>query len=111
MIFNFEKTSDICLNSIYQFIEGIVEINKDAEINFDLDNGVLQIDFVINSKNYSFVINKNSASQKIWYSSPVSKPKYYLYDQYSQNWTETSTSNFLITDFKQDLQKCGIATK
>ena len=98
-MYNFESIADEILEEIYQDLEQKYQ----SEIEIDIEDGVLQFTFEINNKKNSFVINRNSASQKIWYSSPVSKPKYYEYHQLDYSWIESSTKTNLKNDLKKDI--------
>jgi iron donor protein CyaY len=62
--------------------------NNDEKSIFDVDysDGILNIE--IFDKDKTYVINKHSASQKIWFSSPVSGADYFSYDEKSKKWLD-----------------------
>jgi frataxin-like iron-binding protein CyaY len=69
----------------------------------DYADGTLEI--VVHSK--TFVINKHFASGKIWYSSPVSKPKYYSINSFGIFEESTQKTN-LIDDLQKDFLQLGV---
>ncbi len=69
----------------------------------DYADGILEI--TIHSK--TFVLNKHSVSGKIWYSSPVSKPKYYIFGL-GGVFTESIHKTDLIDDLQKDFLQMGI---
>jgi CyaY protein len=62
--------------------------NNDEKSLFDVEysDGILNIE--IFSSEQIYVINKHSASQKIWFSSPVSGADYFAYDFTSKKWLD-----------------------
>ncbi|MFT6106242.1 MAG: CyaY protein [Rickettsiales bacterium] len=62
--------------------------NNDAKSLFDVEysDGILNIE--IFSSEQIYVINKHSASQKIWFSSPVSGANYFSYDSGCDKWLD-----------------------
>jgi len=60
--------------------------NNDFESVFDVEysDGILTIEIFDSSEQY--VINKHSASQKIWFSSPKSGANYFAYDESKAEW-------------------------
>ena len=73
----------------------------------DYSDGVFEINF----KGKIFVINKNSSSGRIWYSSPVSKPKYYNYHESSNCFIENTLQTNILDDLRHDLAKIGLNVK
>jgi len=65
----------------------LIEI-KDEKSIFDVEysDGILNIE--VFDQNQIYVINKHSASQKIWFSSPLSGAEYFAYDAKSQKWLD-----------------------
>ncbi|MFT6346492.1 MAG: CyaY protein [Myxococcota bacterium] len=62
--------------------------NNDEKSLFDVEysDGILNIEIFSSQKMY--VINKHSASQKIWFSSPVSGADYFAYDPAKIKWLD-----------------------
>ena len=78
---DFLLLSEDKLIKIADFIE-----DNDSNSIFDVEysDGILNID-IFNS-NQTYVINKHGASQKIWYSSPISGADYFSYNSQKQKW-------------------------
>ena len=79
----FLELSGKTLIQLADFIE-----NNDEKSIFDVEysEGILNIEVFASKQNY--VINKHSASQKIWFSSPISGADYFSYDEQSQKWLD-----------------------
>ncbi|MFT5703181.1 MAG: CyaY protein [Rickettsiales bacterium] len=99
---DFLKLSEAELIRLADFIE-----NNDDNSLFDVEysDGILNIEIFSNQKIY--VINKHSASQKIWFSSPVSGADYFAFDDISKKWLNDKKNeleqiiiNELKTNFK-----------
>lgn len=82
----FLELSEKALITLADFIE-----NNDDKSIFDVEysDGILNIEVFASRKNY--VINKHSASQKIWFSSPISGADYFSYDNESQKWLDKNS--------------------
>ena len=78
---NFLELSEKELISLADEIE-----NNDPKSLFDVEyaDGILNI--TVFSSNQIYVINKHSASQKIWFSSPISGANYFSYS--NQKWLD-----------------------
>ncbi len=77
--------------------------DNDLESLFDVEylDGILTIFVTTTSQNY--VINKHSASKKIWYSSPISRTDYFSYNLNQKKWLNDKgqeLSQKLITELK-----------
>jgi len=81
---NFHNFCDETLNKLALAIE-----EKDQEAKFDVEysDGILTITVENGSKTY--VINRHSATQKIWYSSPISGADYFSYEEKSGKWLDS----------------------
>ncbi len=62
--------------------------NNDKNSIFDVEyaDGILNI--TVFSSNQQYVINKHSASQKIWFSSPISGANYFAYNLKQNKWLD-----------------------
>jgi iron donor protein CyaY len=71
-----------------QILINLADIIEDNDPNsvFDVEysDGILNINIFNSEKTY--VINKHSASKKIWFSSPVSGADYFSYDYKTAKW-------------------------
>jgi iron donor protein CyaY len=77
----FYKQSENFLISLADFIE-----KHDDNSLFDVEysDGILTI--LIHATDQEYVINRHSANQKIWYSSPLSGADYFAFDEASHKW-------------------------
>jgi iron donor protein CyaY len=96
----FLKLSEAFLIDLADYIE-----DNDAESEFDVEysDGILNINVFEQSKQY--VINKHSASSKIWFSSPVSGANYFAYDEAKKQWLDDDKKelkNILISELKNN---------
>lgn len=66
--------------------------NNDKNSIFDVEysDGILNIEIFESKK--IFVINKHSASQKIWFSSPISGADYFAFDEEKQKWLNSKNN-------------------
>ena len=95
---DFLAISEQELVSIADFIE-----DNDQNSIFDVEysDGILNINVFVSSQVY--VINKHSASQKIWFSSPISGANYFLYDFEQKKWLDDKKRelrDFLLNELK-----------
>jgi iron donor protein CyaY len=76
-----------------QYLEELSQIIEKMDINSNLDieytDGIIKI--TIDEIRQSFVINRHSASQKIWYSSPFSAVDYFSF--IDGNWINNKQQN------------------
>lgn len=95
---NFLTLSEKILISLADEIE-----NNDKNSIFDVEyaDGILNI--IVFKTGKTYVVNKHSASQKIWFSSPISGAGYFSYDENSQKWLDDKGNElreFLIKELK-----------
>lgn len=68
-------TEDFEILAEKALLELSVKLEEVEELEITLSEGVL----TLQAPNGDYAINKHLASQQIWYSSPVSKLKYFIY--------------------------------
>ncbi|NBX53159.1 MAG: hypothetical protein EBT63_05880 [Proteobacteria bacterium] len=78
---NFYQLCEECLQDLSDKIENL-DINSNLELEY-LD-GILKI--IINKNKKTFIVNRNSGNQKIWYSSPFSGADYFSYNELQNKW-------------------------
>ncbi len=91
--------------ALTKLADDIEKMDKNSALDIEYSDGILNI--VIESTGKTYVINKHSASQKIWYSSPVSGADYFSFDQDSLKWLDANKSelsNKLFTELTQLIQ-------
>ncbi len=99
-VFTFKMTNfEIIAQQFLQDLYEELELMEDLEVELT-DDGVLSI----KSQNGDYVINKHYVTQQIWYSSPVSSLKYFVYK--NDNFVEKRNENLtlreaLFNDIKQ----------
>ena len=81
--------------------------NNDQTSIFDVEysDGILNIN--IFSNNQTYVINKHSASQKIWFSSPISGANYFAFNGEQQKWLDEKNrelKEFLFSELKTNFK-------
>lgn len=78
---NFYKQSENFLIKLADFIE-----KQDSESIFDVEysDGILTI--LVHATDQEYVINRHSANQKIWYSSPLSGADYFSFNDNDHEW-------------------------
>ncbi len=79
--------------------------NNDEKSIFDVEysDGILNIE--VFNQNKIYVINKHSASRKIWFSSPISGADYFSYDDVNQKWLDKNNnelSKILINELSSN---------
>ena len=95
---DFEVFAEKILLKIADFIE---DNDKDSIFEVDYIDGILEIK--IFDRGQKYVINKHRASQKIWFSSPNSGAKYFVYNTNSKNWLDDNDElwQYLFTELKE----------
>lgn len=99
---DFYTISDETLTKLADDVEGM---DKEAVLEVDYMDGILNI--IIEETSQTYVINKHSATQKIWYSSPLTGADYFVYDENSQEWLDDKKdelSQKLFTELSQFIQ-------
>jgi len=81
IVMNFYQLCEKFLQDLSDKIE-----NLDSNSNLELEyiDGILKI--VINKNKKTFIVNRNSGNQKIWYSSPFSGADYFSYNDLQNKW-------------------------
>lgn len=69
--------------------DAVEDADADALFDVDYQEGVLTL---VYTSGATYVINKHTASGKIWMSSPVSGAHYFVYDDAAQRWKEGATA-------------------
>lgn len=95
---NFYQICDDFLQNLAQVIE-----DKDTNSSLEIDylDGILKI--TINNNNKTFIINRNSGNQKIWYSSPFTGADYFTYDEKTNIWYNSRNielTNKILSELK-----------
>lgn len=73
-----------CESALLKLSEDIEAADVKAQLDVEYSDGILEIVIVESGKTY--IINRNSGNQKIWYSSPFSGADYFSFDGESKRW-------------------------
>jgi len=78
---NFEYSCDNFLEDLSEKIE---KLDENSIFDVDYSDGILNI--ILEDTGQTYVINRHSASQKIWYSSPLTGADYFSFDTVKKDW-------------------------
>lgn len=73
-----------CETALIKLSEAIEAADKNSKLDVEYSDGILEI--VVGATRQTYIINRNSGNQKIWYSSPLTGADYFSYDEKSQSW-------------------------
>ncbi len=73
-----------CENTLIKLLDQIEKLDSSMRLDVEYSDGVLSI--VDESSGKTYIINRNAASRKIWYSSPISGADYFSYDELQDKW-------------------------
>lgn len=93
---------NLCDNFLSNLSEQIEAQDKNSKLDVEYSDGILNI--VVEATSQTYVINRHLASQKIWYSSPLSGADYFSFDEKSGNWLDSKGEEIggkLFSELKQ----------
>ena len=93
----FERNADDFLMNLSSFLT-----EKFEDFDVDYLDGILKITI---EKKGQFVINKHSSSQKIWYSSPVSGAKYFVWNDEVESFLCQNSGKYVEDILMDDLSR------
>lgn len=76
-----------CEDKLIKLCDDIELKDKGAQLDVEYSDGILQI--IVEKTGETYVINRHGASQKIWYSSPISGADYFSFDENSKEWLDS----------------------
>ncbi|KAG4086138.1 Frataxin [Neocallimastix lanati (nom. inval.)] len=79
----YHELADEFFDNLSERIETILEDSKIENYDTELSSGVLTIKL---GSAGTYVINKQTPNRQIWYSSPISGPRKYIYDIKTKRW-------------------------
>lgn len=74
----------LCESSLIKLSSTIENHDKNSQLDVEYSDGILKIIIIASKK--TFVINRNSGNQKIWYSSPFSGADYFSFNSQNSDW-------------------------
>ncbi len=80
---DFIKLCETALSDLFDMIENA---DKNSKLDVEYSDGILEI--VVVATKQTYIINRNSGNQKIWYSSPFTGADYFSFDGQSQKWLD-----------------------
>lgn len=96
----FHAIADRTLNTLFDAADSIGDkTGEDVEVS--LSQGVLNITY---RPHGTWVINKQTTNQQIWWSSPKSGPQRYEYQINQNKWTNTRSGHDLYKIFQNELE-------
>jgi frataxin len=83
-----------------------LESALDDDLDINLSMGVLSINLGPAFQNKTWVINKQTPNRQIWWSSPISGPRRFEYNDKKDKWTFTRDENVeLREELRKELEK------
>lgn len=79
-----KKFLTYCEQELSNLAAKVEENDHNAALEVDYADGILNIE--IEETEQTYVINRNTASRKIWYSSPTSGADYFSYNESNGKW-------------------------
>lgn len=76
---DFHRIADRSLDELHDLVGVLEALELDHEVEVTIAQGVLKLD--LGKKIGTWVINKQTPNRQLWWSSPISGPKRYEYDQ------------------------------
>ncbi len=76
-----------CDGTLAKLAEKVEAQDPSAKLDVEYSDGILTI--IIEATAQSYVINRHAASQKIWYSSPITGADYFSFDEKSAKWLDS----------------------
>ncbi len=69
---------NLCEDALLKLSQAIEARDKNSKLDVEYSDGILEI--IIIATKQTYIINRNSGNQKIWYSSPISGADYFSFD-------------------------------
>ena len=93
---------EISEKELISLADKIESDDQNSIFDVEYSDGILSINVFASKKAY--VINKHSASQKIWFSSPISGANYFAFNGEQKKWLDEKGQelrNFLLTELNR----------
>lgn len=68
----------LCEEALLKLSQAIEAQDKNSKLDVEYSDGILEI--IIIATKQTYIINRNSGNQKIWYSSPFTGADYFSFD-------------------------------
>jgi iron donor protein CyaY len=75
-----------CENTLSELCQMVEVADKNSKLDVEYSDGILTI--IVEASEETYIINRHAASQKIWYSSPLSGADYFSFEDVSKKWLD-----------------------
>lgn len=79
----------LCEAALVNLSDQVEAMDNNAKLDVEYSDGILEI--IVNATKQTYIINRNSGNQKIWYSSPITGADYFSFDETTQKWRNAKT--------------------
>jgi iron donor protein CyaY len=96
---------EILEQELTNLADEIKKLDKNSIFDVEYSDGVLNI--IMFASEQEYVINKHSASQKIWFLSPISGANYFVYNLEQKKWLDEKDRElreFLFKELKYNFE-------
>jgi len=108
---DYHDAADATLDHIAEVMDGIVEDREMENVECEFSDGVLTITFYLEDEmTKSWVFNKQAPNRQIWWSSPISGPKRYEYDNDIGRWVNTRDREALSALLRKEMSEMLITS-
>lgn len=76
-----------CEEALVKLSEAVENRDKNSKLDVEYSDGILTI--TIEATSQTYIINRHTASQKIWYSSPFTGADYFSFDEDRGGWSDS----------------------
>ncbi len=103
LLASFAERADKELATLQSAVESVLDGCESAAGNSDVDlkDGVLT---VVLPGGRSYVLNKQTPNEQIWWSSPLSGPRRYAWDEAGGGWRDVRRASLLRDDLGSELK-------
>lgn len=92
----------LCEAALLKLAESVEGEDKNSKLDVEYSDGILEI--ILLKTKQTYIINRNSGNQKIWYSSPISGADYFSFDEKTASWVNAKNeeiSQKLFSEIKK----------
>jgi len=88
----------LCENELSKLFDELEKFDVNSDFDIDCADGILKITL---QDGKTYVINRNSGNQKIWYSSPFSGADYFAFNAEKKAWENDKNQELSIKLFSE----------
>ena len=90
---------NLCEAALINLCDKVEAFDENSKLEVDYSDGILEI--VILATKQTYIINRNSGNQKIWYSSPLTGADYFSFDEKWLNAKGEELEQKLLNELKK----------